>query len=69
MQSRGQLPPITARGGDNRRGNGKRAGVVNANFWLIQTFNGISYGALLFPVGRGLSPIFGDMRARKKAYA
>jgi branched-chain amino acid transport system permease protein len=32
------------------------------NFWLIQTFNGISYGALLFLVGSGLSLIFGVMR-------
>jgi branched-chain amino acid transport system permease protein len=29
---------------------------------LIQTFNGISYGALLFLVGSGLSLIFGVMR-------
>jgi branched-chain amino acid transport system permease protein len=35
---------------------------VNANFWLIQAFNGISYGALLFLVGSGLSLIFGVMR-------
>jgi branched-chain amino acid transport system permease protein len=34
----------------------------NLNFWLIQTFNGISYGALLFLVGSGLSLIFGVMR-------
>jgi branched-chain amino acid transport system permease protein len=32
------------------------------NFWLIQAFNGISYGALLFLVGSGLSLIFGVMR-------
>jgi branched-chain amino acid transport system permease protein len=31
-------------------------------FWLIQTFNGISYGALLFLLGSGLSLIFGVMR-------
>ena len=31
-------------------------------FWLIQAFNGISYGALLFLVGSGLSLIFGVMR-------
>ena len=36
--------------------------LVNAQFWLIQTFNGISYGALLFLVGSGLSLIFGVMR-------
>jgi branched-chain amino acid transport system permease protein len=35
---------------------------VNAQFWLIQTFNGLSYGALLFLVGSGLSLIFGVMR-------
>jgi len=32
------------------------------NFWVIQTFNGISYGALLFLLGAGLSLIFGVMR-------
>ena len=32
------------------------------NFWIIQAFNGISYGALLFLVGSGLSLIFGVMR-------
>jgi branched-chain amino acid transport system permease protein len=35
---------------------------MDLNFWLIQTFNGISYGALLFLVGSGLSLIFGVMR-------
>jgi branched-chain amino acid transport system permease protein len=35
---------------------------MNWNFWIIQTFNGISYGALLFLVGSGLSLIFGVMR-------
>jgi branched-chain amino acid transport system permease protein len=35
---------------------------MNTQFWLIQTFNGISYGALLFLVGAGLSLIFGVMR-------
>jgi len=35
---------------------------VDIRFWLIQTFNGISYGALLFLVGSGLSLIFGVMR-------
>jgi len=35
---------------------------VDGRFWLIQTFNGISYGALLFLVGSGLSLIFGVMR-------
>jgi branched-chain amino acid transport system permease protein len=41
-----------------RRGKGR----VDTRFWLIQAFNGISYGALLFLVGSGLSLIFGVMR-------
>jgi branched-chain amino acid transport system permease protein len=35
---------------------------MNMHFWIIETFNGISYGALLFLVGSGLSLIFGVMR-------
>ena len=35
---------------------------MKIEFWLIQAFNGISYGALLFLVGSGLSLIFGVMR-------
>ena len=35
---------------------------MSAQFWIIQSFNGISYGALLFLVGSGLSLIFGVMR-------
>jgi branched-chain amino acid transport system permease protein len=35
---------------------------MDTRFWLIQAFNGISYGALLFLVGSGLSLIFGVMR-------
>jgi branched-chain amino acid transport system permease protein len=35
---------------------------VNLQFWVIQTYNGVSYGALLFLVGGGLSLIFGVMR-------
>src|SRR5436190_8059383 len=35
---------------------------MNTEFWLIQAFNGISYAALLFLVGSGLSLIFGVMR-------
>jgi branched-chain amino acid transport system permease protein len=35
---------------------------MNLNFWVVQAFNGISYGALLFLVGSGLSLIFGVMR-------
>ncbi len=31
-------------------------------FWIIQAFNGISYGALLFLLASGLSLIFGVMR-------
>src|ERR1700724_2178574 len=41
---------------------GKGTGSVDARFWLIQTFNGVSYGALLFLIGSGLSLIFGVMR-------
>jgi branched-chain amino acid transport system permease protein len=37
-------------------------GTVGLHFWLIQAFNGISYGSLLFLVGSGLSLIFGVMR-------
>ncbi|HEY7086336.1 MAG TPA: branched-chain amino acid ABC transporter permease [Hyphomicrobiaceae bacterium] len=35
---------------------------MGLRFWLIQSFNGISYGALLFLLGSGLSLIFGVMR-------
>jgi branched-chain amino acid transport system permease protein len=35
---------------------------MNAQFWIVQAFNGISYGALLFLIGSGLSLIFGVMR-------
>jgi branched-chain amino acid transport system permease protein len=35
---------------------------MDARFWLLQAFNGISYGALLFLLGSGLSLIFGVMR-------
>ena len=35
---------------------------MDTRFWLVQIFNGISYGALLFLVGSGLSLIFGVMR-------
>ena len=31
-------------------------------FWITQTFNGVSYGALLFLLAGGLSIIFGMMR-------
>src|SRR3989338_3092342 len=32
------------------------------DFWIIQTFNGVTYGALLFLLAGGLSLIFGMMR-------
>lgn len=35
---------------------------MNTQFWVTQMFNGVSYGALLFLVGSGLSLIFGVMR-------
>jgi branched-chain amino acid transport system permease protein len=35
---------------------------MSTQFWVVQAFNGISYGALLFLVGSGLSLIFGVMR-------
>ena len=35
---------------------------MNTQFWVVQAFNGLSYGALLFLVGAGLSLIFGVMR-------
>jgi branched-chain amino acid transport system permease protein len=35
---------------------------LDAKFWLIQTFNGVSYGALLFLLASGLTLIFGVMR-------
>jgi branched-chain amino acid transport system permease protein len=35
---------------------------MDAEFWIIQVFNGLSYGALLFLLAGGLSLIFGVMR-------
>jgi branched-chain amino acid transport system permease protein len=35
---------------------------MSMHFWVIQVFNGISYGALLFLLASGLSLIFGVMR-------
>jgi branched-chain amino acid transport system permease protein len=35
---------------------------MDMRFWLLQAFNGVSYGALLFLLGSGLSLIFGVMR-------
>jgi branched-chain amino acid transport system permease protein len=43
-------------------GGAREKAAVDARFWLIQLFNGVSYGALLFLVGSGLSLIFGVMR-------
>jgi branched-chain amino acid transport system permease protein len=35
---------------------------MDMRFWLLQAFNGVSYGALLFLLGSGLTLIFGVMR-------
>ena len=35
---------------------------MDVKFWLLQAFNGVSYGPLLFLLGSGLSLIFGVMR-------
>ena len=35
---------------------------MDTHFWVIQAFNGVSYGALLFLLASGLSLIFGVMR-------
>ncbi len=35
---------------------------MDARFWLIQIFNGVSYGALLFLLASGLTLMFGVMR-------
>ncbi|MGH7417101.1 MAG: ABC transporter permease subunit, partial [Candidatus Rokuibacteriota bacterium] len=35
---------------------------MSTEFWIAQSFNGISYGALLFLLASGLSLIFGVMR-------
>ena len=54
--------PLTWAKLNAKASRGKGTGAVDARFWLIQAFNGISYGALLFLVGSGLSLIFGVMR-------
>jgi branched-chain amino acid transport system permease protein len=41
---------------------------VSAEFWITQTFNGVSYGALLFLLASGLSLIFGVMRVVNLAH-
>ena len=44
------------------RGQGWRSEELDTQFWVIQAFNGVSYGALLFLLASGLSLIFGVMR-------
>jgi branched-chain amino acid transport system permease protein len=41
---------------------------VTPEFWVTQTFNGLSYGALLFLLASGLSLIFGVMRVVNLAH-
>ena len=41
---------------------------MSSEFWIIQTFNGVSYGALLFLLASGLSLIFGVMRVVNLAH-
>jgi branched-chain amino acid transport system permease protein len=41
---------------------------VTLEFWITQTFNGLSYGALLFLLASGLSLIFGVMRVVNLAH-
>jgi branched-chain amino acid transport system permease protein len=41
---------------------------VTSEFWITQTFNGVSYGALLFLLASGLSLIFGVMRVVNLAH-
>jgi branched-chain amino acid transport system permease protein len=41
---------------------------LTAEFWVTQTFNGVSYGALLFLLASGLSLIFGVMRVVNLAH-
>jgi branched-chain amino acid transport system permease protein len=41
---------------------------MRPDFWIIQTFNGLSYGALLFLLASGLSLIFGVMRVVNLAH-
>jgi len=41
---------------------------VSAEFWITQSFNGLSYGALLFLLASGLSLIFGVMRVVNLAH-
>ncbi len=39
-----------------------------ANFWIIQTFNGVAYGMLLFLLAAGLSLILGMMKIANLAH-
>ena len=41
---------------------------MTPDFWVTQTFNGLSYGALLFLLASGLSLIFGVMRVVNLAH-
>src|SRR5438445_10471100 len=41
---------------------------MRSDFWILQTFNGLSYGALLFLLASGLSLIFGVMRVVNLAH-
>src|SRR6266536_1925849 len=41
---------------------------VRPDFWVVETFNGLSYGALLFLLASGLSLIFGVMRIVNMAH-
>jgi branched-chain amino acid transport system permease protein len=41
---------------------------MRSDFWILQTFNGLSYGALLFLLASGLSLIFGVMRVVNMAH-
>ena len=42
--------------------------MTSAEFWIAQSFNGLSYGALLFLLASGLSLIFGVMRVVNLAH-
>src|SRR5438552_18065141 len=48
--------------------SGPRGRAVSSEFWVVQTFNGLSYGALLFLLASGLSLIFGVMRIVNMAH-
>ena len=41
---------------------------MRPDVWVAQTFNGLSYGALLFLLASGLSLIFGVMRIVNMAH-